>query len=68
MPENPIQKKGIESGGDAREPKIKKEGIEFRRNVEELETILRDRIRERCMRNRNKTKRLNSGAMPENPK
>ena len=38
MPENPNQNEGIESGRDAGEPEIKKEGNEFRRNARETET------------------------------
>ena len=51
MLENPKQNGGIEYGLDAREPQTK----------------LRDRIRARCWRLRNKRMGSNLGAMLENP-
>ena len=68
MPKNSNHEEGIESTNDAGEPEIKNEGIESRSNTREPETKLRDRIRARCLRTRNKTKGLNPGAMRENPK
>ena len=68
MIENTNQNKGIESGRDAGEPEIKKEGIESRSNARELETKQRDRIRALSPRTPNKIKESNQGAMPMNPK
>ena len=68
MLENLNQNKGIESRCDAGEPEIKNLGIESRSNAKEPETKLKDRIRVRCLRTRNKTKGSNPGAMSENPK
>ena len=67
MQENLNQNKGIECGHDAREHEIEKEGIESRSNARELDTKLRDRIRARYRRTRNKRKGLNLGTMLENP-
>ena len=68
MTENTNQNKGIESGRDAGEPEIKKEGIKLRSNAREPETKQRDQIRVRCLRIGNKTKGSNLSAMQENPK
>ena len=68
MQENSNQNKGIESGCDAEEPKIKNEGIESGCNAKEPESKQRDRIWARCPRTRNKTKGSNLGLMLENPK
>ena len=67
MSENSEKKEGIESRHDAGKPGIKKEGIESKSIAKESEKYLRDPIRARCMRTRNKTKGSNPGAMPENP-
>ena len=44
------------------------EGIESGRDVGELKTNQRDRIRAQCMKTLNKRKGSNPGAMQENPK
>ena len=44
MLENPNQNKGIESGRDAGEPEIKKEGNQSGRNAIEPESKQRDQI------------------------
>ena len=52
MPENSNPNKGIESG----------------RDIEELETKGKDRIRAGCWRSQNKTKGSNPDTISENPK
>ena len=67
MSENPNQNEGIQSGRDAGEPGIKNEGIESKTNAREPERKLKDRIRARCWRTRNKTKGSNLSVMLDNP-